>query len=275
MPGKVDQMDKNLPMKGSRQKVVAIVQARMDSSRLPGKVLKSICGRPMLDWVITRAKRSAAFTQLVVATTTNPSDDVLENYCSENKIPCYRGSPADVLDRYVQAGRKFQADVIVRLTADCPLIDPDLIDQTYSAFMESGVDFAANRLPPPYKRTYPIGLDVEIVSMPALEKAWRDAAELYEREHVMPFIYQHTEKFKLSILDHSVDYGAYRWTVDTPQDLAFIQSVAEKFSCRMDFSWLEVIDLLKKFPDLVRINAQVKHKSYLDVDGRVEGTGKK
>ena len=255
-------------------KVIAIVQARMGSSRLPGKVMKEICGKPMLEWVIQRAQGAACINQLAVAMTTDPADDILENYCREHGIEYYRGSPADVLDRFVQAGRKFHADVIARLTADCPFIDPDLIDQTFGAFTESRVDFAANRLPPPHKRTFPIGLDVEIVAMPALEKAWREAIELYQREHVMPYIYQHPELYKMCIIDHPLDFGSYRWTVDTPEDLLFIQAVAEKQSCRMDFGWLEVIDLLKQHPELMKINALVKHKSYLDVDERVRKTKK-
>lgn len=254
--------------------IVAIIQARMGSSRLPGKVMKEICGKPMLEWVVQRALKAVCINQLVVAMTTDAADDILENYCREHGIEYFRGSPADVLDRFVQAGRKFHADVIVRLTADCPFIDFGLIDQTFGAFTESGVDFAANRLPPPYKRTFPIGLDVEIVAMPALEKAWREAAELYQREHVMPYIYQHPEQFKMRIIDHPMDYGSYRWTVDTPEDLLFIQAVAEKQSCRMDFGWLEVIDLLKLYPELMEINALVKHKSYLDVDERVKRTKK-
>ncbi len=254
--------------------IVAIIQARMGSSRLPGKVMKEICGRPMMEWVVQRAQRATCINELAVAMTTDAADDILENYCREHGIEYYRGSPADVLDRFVRAGRKYHADVIVRLTADCPFIDPDLIDQAFAAFTESGADFAANRLPPPYKRTFPIGLDVEIVAMPALEKAWQEADELYQREHVMPYIYQHPEQFKMCIVDHPMDYGSYRWTVDTPEDLLFIQAVAEKQSCRMDFGWLEVIDLLKQQPELMKINALVKHKSYLDVDERVKRTKK-
>lgn len=257
------------------QKIVAIVQARMGSSRLPGKVMREICGRPMLEWVIQRAKRATCLDELVVAMTTDAADDILEKFCQDKKIEFFRGSSADVLDRFVQAGRRFHADGIVRLTADCPFIDPGLIDLTFGAFIGSKVDFAANRLPPPYKRTFPIGLDVEIVAMTALEKAWRDAAELYEREHVMPYIYQHRDEFKISIIDHSIDYGRYRWTVDTSQDLDFIQAVAGELGCRMDFSWLEVIELLSQKPVLTEINAQVPHKSFTDVDDRVRNSGKK
>lgn len=256
------------------RKVLAIVQARMSSSRLPGKVMKKICGRPMLQWVVQRARRASCINQLAVAITTDSADDILESYCREHAIEVFRGSPADVLDRFVQAGRKLFADVIVRLTADCPLIDPGVIEQTFHAFTESNVDFAANRLPPPYKRTFPIGLDVEIVAMAALEKAWREAAELYQREHVMPYIYQHPDLFKTRIIDHAQDYGMYRWTVDTAEDLLFIRTIAEKKSCQMDFGWLDVIDLLNQHPGLMKINANIKHKSFLDVDERIKHSRK-
>lgn len=255
--------------------ILAIVQARMGSSRLPGKVLKNICDRPMLEWVFHRAKSSKLITDLVVAITTDKPDDVLEEFCQEKSLACFRGSPADVLDRYVQAARNVHADVIVRLTADCPFIDPELIDLTLTEFFKSGADFTANRLPPPYHRTYPIGLDVEVVSMPALEKAWREAVVLYEREHVMPYIYQHRDLFKVLVIDHPVDYGAHRWTVDTSEDLEFIQTVAKAINCQMDFSWLDVIEILKKHPEYLKINSQVKHKSFTDIDERVKGGSRK
>ena len=252
------------------ENIIAIVQARMGSSRLPGKVLENICDRPMLEWVIQRAKKSTRISQLVVATTAKDEDDILEKYCRLHAIPIFRGSSADVLDRYVQAGRKYHAGVIVRLTAGCPFIDPELIDQTLAVFFQTGVDFAANRLPPPYVRTFPIGLDVEVVSMPALEKAWCESKALFEREHVMPYIYQHPDLFKIKIINHEVDYGTYRWTVDTREDLEFIRTIAVLLGCRMDFSWLDVIELLKKHPKLAEMNVQVKPKSFMDVDEREE-----
>jgi spore coat polysaccharide biosynthesis protein SpsF len=256
-------------------KIVAIIQARMGSSRLPGKVLMEICGEPMLSWVIKRAGKATLINQIVVATTTETIDDAIERYCQQNHIICFRGSSADVLDRYYQAAKLYQANVIVRLTADCPLIDPTLIDNTVTAFLGSSVDFAANRLPPPFKRTYPIGLDVEVVSMVALERAWKESTVIYEREHVLPYLYEIKDRFKVLTINNDVDYGAYRWTVDTQQDLVFIQSLVEKFGCRMDFSWKDVIKLLENTPELIQINAQVKHKSFTDIDSRVKAEKKK
>lgn len=257
------------------KKIVAILQARMESSRLPGKVLMEICGEPMLAWVVKRASKAKMVKKIIVATTIDTSDDGIEKFCQVNHILCFRGSSADVLDRYYQAARLYQADVIVRLTADCPLIDPELIDNTIAAFLGSFADFAANRLPPPFQRTYPIGLDVEVVSMAALERAWKESTALYEREHVLPYIYEKKGRFKVLTIDNDVNYGEYRWTVDTLEDLNFIQAVVNKLACRMDFSWKEVIGLLERYPELMQFNAQVKHKSFTDVDLRVNSEKKK
>jgi spore coat polysaccharide biosynthesis protein SpsF len=257
------------------KKIVAIIQARMGSSRLPGKVLMDICGEPMLAWVIKRAAKATLIKQIIVATTNEVSDDAIEEFCQLNHIICFRGSSADVLDRYYQTARLYQADVIVRLTADCPLIDPTLIDDTVTAFLDTSVDFAANRLPPPFNRTYPIGLDVEVVSMAALERAWKESTVLFEREHVMPYLYEIKDRFKVLTINNDVDFGTYRWTVDTQQDLVFVRSLVEKFDCRMDFSWREAIKLLENNPELMQINAQVIHKSYTDVDSRVKVEKKK
>ena len=256
-------------------KIIAIIQARMGSSRLPGKVLMEICKEPMLAWVVKRARKAKMIKEIIVATTRDTSDDGIEKFCQVNHILCFRGSSADVLDRYYQAARLYQADVIVRLTADCPFIDPELIDNTITAFLGSFADFAANRLPPPFQRTYPIGLDVEVVSMAALDRAWKESTALYEREHVLPYIYERKDQFKVLTIENDVNYGSYRWTVDTQEDLDFIQAVVKELGCRMDFSWKEVIDLLERHPKLMQINAQVKHKSFTDVDLRVNSEKKK
>jgi spore coat polysaccharide biosynthesis protein SpsF len=255
--------------------IVAIIQARMGSSRLPGKVLMEICAEPMLAWVVKRTQKAKLINEIIVATTTDSSDEVIENFCQANHFFCFRGSSADVLDRYYQAAKLHQADVIVRLTADCPFIDPELIDNTITAFLGSSSDFAANRLPPPFQRSYPIGLDVEVVSMAALERAWRESTALYEREHVLPYLYKEKNRFKVLTIDNDINYGEYRWTVDTKADLSFIRAVVDKLDCRMDFSWKEVIAVLEKYPELTRINAGVRHKSFTDVDDRVVKEKKK
>lgn len=250
------------------ERVVCIIQARMGSSRLPGKVLKDICGRPMLGWVVERVRQSRLVDQVVVATTTDVSDEPVVEFCRANAIACFRGSPFDVLDRYYQAAREYQADVVVRVTGDCPLIDPQVVDRTISELQTRQLDFSANRLPPPYKRTYPIGLDVEVASMAALSEAWRDAKEPHEREHVMPYLYAGVRKFKTGVVDAEVDHGGQRWTVDTPQDLEFMRKMAELLNCRMDFTWLEVLALVQAHPELAEINAGVPHKFMKEIDDR-------
>ena len=240
----------------------------MSSSRLPGKVLLDIAGQPMLARVVERARRAQRIDQVAVATTTDPSDDPVEAFCRERGYACVRGSMHDVLDRYYQAARQLQAGVIVRLTADCPLIDPGLIDETVQAFYREEVDFACNRLPPPFTRTYPIGLDVEVVSFAALEQAWKEATARHDREHVLPYLYEAPGRFKVYQLHYSRDLGGLRWTVDTPEDLELVRAIYAEFGGRDDFSWQEVLSLVERRPDLTRINAGVEHKTFKDVDDR-------
>ena len=249
-------------------KVVCIIQARMASSRLPGKVLENICGHPMLYWVVTRAAEAKLIDEIIVATTLDNSDDPISKWCLDHNINCFRGDGFDVLDRYYQTAKNFQADVVVRLTADCPLIDPDLIDEVVSVFFEKEVDFAANRLPPPYTRSYPIGLDIEVASFSVLEKAWHQASLPFEREHVMPYLYSVKDRFSTIILDAEKDYSDRRWTVDTTEDLEFIRALFNKLNCRLGFTWREVISILEENPELADINAEVVHRSFLDVDDR-------
>jgi len=287
---------------------LAIIQARMSSSRLPGKVLMDIAGRHMLQHVIERTMQAKTIDGIVLATTTDPSDDVLEQFCRSQDIPCYRGSLPDVLDRYYHAALQFHADVIIRLTADCPLIDPDLIDLTMMTFFDTPLlqnlpytsqipdnysrsaypfDFCANRLPPPWKRTLPIGLDVEVCSFNALERACREADQAYQHEHVMPYLYEgvsfpqtkhpaETEwyleqsttprGFRVALLNHNPDYGSLRWTVDTPADLEFVRQIYTHFGSQVGFGWQDVLALLEQEPDLELINSDIKHKSAFDVD---------
>lgn len=258
--------------KGEPASTIAIVQARMDSSRLPGKVLLDVAGEPMLVRVVERTKMAKSLDKVVVATSKSPSDDGIVDLCKERRYLIFQGSEFDVLDRCYQAAKVYQAGVVVRITADCPLIDPSVIDLTVRRFFESGVDFATNRLPPPWTRSFPIGLDTEVCSMDALERAWREAKLPYHREHVMPYIYEQEGRFRVLKVDHEPDYGNLRWTVDTQEDLTLVRMIYEHFSGRNDFTWLEVLDLFKESPELVDINAGVKHKSAYDLDDRVGGS---
>jgi len=267
-------------------RVISIIQGRMSSSRLPGKILAEIAGQPMLQRVIQRAGRAASVTETVFATTTDPGDDPVAEYCDFSGIPCVRGSQFDVLDRYHQAARLARAEVVVRITADCPVIDPDLIDNVVKVLVEGGYDFTCNRLPPPWRRTYPIGLDVEACTFAALEQAWEQAREPQQREHVMPFFYEGAvlepvsrtleaggspRGHRVALLHHTTDFGSYRWTVDTPEDLEFIRQVYARFEGRDDFTWTEVLELVHAEPELMQINAGVKHKTLKDIDERAAG----
>ncbi|HET6846520.1 MAG TPA: glycosyltransferase family protein [Anaerolineales bacterium] len=270
-------------------KVVAIIQARMASSRLYGKVLLDIGGIPMLGRVLHRTELAKMVNETVVATSTDASDQRIADYCLAQGITCIRGSHFDVLDRYHLAAQTSKADVVVRITADCPLIDPGLIDQALGLLaleVEPRIDFAATRLPPPWKRTFPIGQDVECCRMADLERAWNEAKAAEEREHVMPFLYKGVvlepggagyragtsqSGMRIAVLDCEEDLGAQRWTVDTGEDLEFARAVFSAFNGRSDFSWLEVRSLLESRPELLEINAGVRHKTLGEVDARADG----
>lgn len=243
-------------------KIVAIIQARMSSSRLPGKVLKEISGKPMLQHVVERVRRSQIVDEVLVATTVEASDDPLADYCQQNGIAVFRGPLQDVLDRFYQAAKSCGADVVVRITADCPVIDPQLIDDLVRQFLAAKVDFAANRLPPPWKRTYPIGLDTEVCTFSALERAWKEADQPYQREHVMPYLYEQDGRFEILVTNYASDLGSQRWTVDAPEDLEFIQRVFAAFGGRNDFGWMDVWKLVAEHPELSEINAGVRHKVF-------------
>lgn len=265
-------------------RTVAIVQGRMAASRLPGKILRDLGGQPMLGRVIERARRARTLDQVLVATTVDPSDDPVVSYCQTREYPVFRGDMFDVLDRFHQAALHLQAEVIVRITADCPVIDPDVIDLVVSEFHRSHPDFAANRLPPPWKRTFPIGLDVEVCTFAALERAWKEADQKFQREHVMPYFYEgipvdafdltkislatSPRGFRVLLVNHSPDCGTMRWTVDTSEDLVLMEKVFARFKGRDDFSWTDVLSLFENEPNLANLNAGVEHKSAFDVDIR-------
>jgi spore coat polysaccharide biosynthesis protein SpsF len=236
--------------------------------------------------VFLRTSRAVTVTETIFATTTDPSDDPVAEYCNFSGIPFRRGELYDVLDRYYQIARQAKADIVVRITADCPVIDPGLIDDVVRTVLEPGdwrFDMVANRLPPPYRRTYPIGLDVEACTFDVLEKAWKQAAQPQHREHVMPYFYEGVELtrqnrtletgisprgFNIALLHHTTDFGTYRWTVDTPEDLEFIRQLYSRFGSRDDFSWKDVLDVVHHEPQLMQINAGVQHKTLKDIDKR-------
>jgi len=237
-------------------RIVAIVQARMNSNRLPGKVLKDIYGESMLSRVVHRVNSATSLDKVVVATSDTIVDDLVENECDKLGVSVFRGSEDDVLDRFFQAALFYKAEVGVRITADCPLIEPIIIDKVVQAFLNSDVDYASNTL----QRTYPRGLDVEAVSLHALTVAWKNSSKPYHRAHVTPYIYENPDLFKLLSVTNSIDWSRYRWTVDTPEDLQFVRRVYEIIGGNSLFSWNDVLSLCEDNQSLVELNCNVQQK---------------
>lgn len=200
---------------------VAIIQARMSSTRLPGKVLKPLLGLPSIVFMVQRVRKAACIDRLIVATSTDPSDDALAQVLSEHGVECFRGNLHDVLDRFYQAVTLAQAGCVIRLTGDCPLIDADLIDAVARPVIEGQADYASNTEPP----SYPDGLDVEAFAFGALATAWREATLPSDREHVTPFLRKQPERFRRVTVTALADMSALRWTVDHPDDLAHVQAL--------------------------------------------------
>jgi len=233
--------------------VVAIIQARMGSSRLPGKSLAEIEKRPMLWHVVNRVKRATLVDRVVVATSTAPADDAIEKMCLENGVPCYRGSENDVLDRFYHAARAEKAAQVVRITADCPLIDPEAIDRVVRRFQRGDLDYASNDL----VRSYPDGLDTEIFSFPALERAWHEAGKSSEREHVTPYL--RSDRFRIANVwnDSTSLFRHYRWTVDEAADLEFVRAVYKAFRGRETFGMKDTLELIERNPELEKMNSEI------------------
>ena len=238
-------------------KIVAIIQARMGSTRLPHKVLMDLGGESVLARVIRRLSRSRMVSELIVATTDSSGDDAIVRECQRLGVSCFRGSEHDVLDRYYQAARAAVAESVVRITSDCPLIDAALVDDTVGTFVEQQADYASNVFP----RTYPRGLDAEVFTMTALNRAWRQASEPHQREHVTPYFYEHPETFKLASTRSESDYSAYRWTLDTAEDLELLRNIYARFGNQDNFGWREVVMLMEREPELAELNTHVVQKS--------------
>jgi spore coat polysaccharide biosynthesis protein SpsF len=238
-------------------KIVAIIQARMGSSRLPQKVLKDLGGATVLDRVLNRLARSRLIQESWVATTVGPADDAIVEHCERIGRKVFRGSEQDVLDRYYRAAQHADADVVVRITSDCPVIDPEVTDATIRAFLDQHADYASNTR----VRTYPRGLDTEVMTMRALERAWRESSKPYQREHVTPYIYENPDKFKLHGVENDADHSQHRWTVDTPEDLDLLRAIYARFNGRDDFGWHDVLELVESDPSLADINRHIAQKA--------------
>ena len=234
------------------KKIVAIIQARMGSSRLPGKILKDINGHTMLWHVVQRAKAVNGIHDVVVATSDKTEDTVVAAACKKLDVACFRGSETDVLDRYYKAASFFCADAIVRLTGDCPLLDVAVIDEVIAAFVVGDYDYVSNRM----ELTYPDGLDTEIFSFPSLEKAWHESLLPSEREHVTPYIYTHPEIFALGNVRYKEDLSALRWTVDEEQDLEFARNVFSYLGNDC-FGMDKILEVLRTHPEITEINKSI------------------
>jgi spore coat polysaccharide biosynthesis protein SpsF (cytidylyltransferase family) len=236
---------------------VAIIQARVGSSRLPGKVLMDLEGATVLAHVVRRLERSLQISKVVVATTCEPADASIVAECESLQVSCFRGSEQDVMDRYYRAAHENSADTVVRVTADCPLIDSELVDETIEVFRSEHADYASNVS----LRTYPRGLDTEVFTVSALDRAWSEGREPYQREHVTPYFYDHPQMFRIASKSGDTDYSHYRWTLDTRADLDLLRAIYRHFGGRDDFSWREVVDLMVREPQLAELNSRVLQKS--------------
>lgn len=237
-------------------RVVTIIQARTGSSRLPGKVLLPAVGRPLLALMVDRVRRASRVGTVVLATTVEPADDAIEALGRSLGVVTFRGHPTDCLDRHLRAARALEAEVVVKIPSDCPLIDPGVIDRVLSSFLENPerYDYVSNLHP----ESYPDGNDVEVMSMKALESAWLEARRPYEREHTTPFLWDQPDRFRLgaSIWETGLDLSrTFRWVLDYPEDYELIRTIYERLSVhRPDFGLDDILTLMAREPRLADIN---------------------
>ncbi|MCE3046664.1 glycosyltransferase family protein [Helicobacter kayseriensis] len=216
--------------------ILAILQARMSSSRLPGKVAMDANGQPMLAYEISRILQSQKIDQLVIATSTNPEDDMIEEIAKQCHIECFRGSLNNVLDRYYQCAKKYNATHIVRLTGDCPIIDANIIDAVIHLHLQSQADYTSNGV----KRTFPDGMDTEIMTFATLQNAFLNAKTQEELEHVTYYIYTHPENFRIKHYCNDIDYSHIRWTLDYPKDYLLLKDIIQS-QPNNTFSWKDLL----------------------------------
>lgn len=232
--------------------ILGVLQARCSSSRFPKKILAPLGGKPMVLRQLERALRASRLDAVLVATSEDSSDDDVQALCAGRGIPCFRGSLDDVLDRVYRAARQWAPDHVVRLTGDCPLLDPDVLDAVVGFHLGGMYDYTSNTLTP----TFPDGLDVEVVRFSCLEAAWREAVLPSEREHVTPFLYKHPERFRLGDFRRTGEsLAGLRWTVDEPEDLVFVEKIfLALYPGKPDFSYGDVLDVLQEHPEWAKIN---------------------
>ena len=246
-------------------KILAIVQARTGSTRFPGKVLKKIKDKTLIEILFYRLSLCHRIDKIVLATTTRNEDLILANLIEKLGFDVYKGSGRNVLSRYYNAAKKYKADHIIRITGDCPLIDPKLVNDVITHYLESNVDYTSNTGPP----TFPDGLDTEIFSYKALSHAYKNADTVYDKEHVTTFL-KNSNIFKRSSISNEIDYSSERWTVDEPEDLEVIKRVLDYFHPKLDFSWKDILKLKTKKPEYFSFNSKIKRN-----EGSSLGEGQK
>ena len=235
--------------------IVAIIQARMGSTRLPGKVLKEVDGVPLLKYMVERVRKSLLIDQLVIATSNLEQNDVIVQFCKQNHIECFRGSENDVLSRHYECAKIYKADPIVRLTSDCPLADPEVIDAAITLFKKERVDYVSNTVPPKTS-TFPGGSDVEIFSIDALERAYMECKNDYDREHITFCFFKHNSDFKTIQLEQDKDWSEYRFTIDYPEDLEVAKYVIKELKRQKRFGHIkEIIEIIDSNKKLKSLNA--------------------
>lgn len=240
-------------------KIGAIIQARMGSTRLSGKVLKKIVDKSVLEHVIDRVNQSKSIDTIVIATTKHERDDVIVEEAIRCGVKCFRGSEDDVLSRYYYAAKENSLELVIRITSDCPLIDPFVIDETVECFLKNGYDIVSNAGPETYNRTYPRGLDTEVFLFKTLEDAFNNALEKYQREHVTPYIYENSNK--IYYYKNNINYSTHRWTLDTDDDLELISKIYKNlYKGKHDFYMDEILGLFEQKPELFEINAHIEQK---------------
>jgi spore coat polysaccharide biosynthesis protein SpsF len=239
-------------------RVVCTIEARMTSSRLPGKVLMPAAGRPLLEHMIERLRRARTLDGIVIATTEDPSSDPIAELAERLGVDCHRGSEDDVLARVLDAARACDAELIVETTGDCPLIDPALVDQVVEAFREGGADYCSNNL----ERTFPRGMDVQVFPTAVLAEVATLTDDPADREHVSLYIYEHPERYRIrTVRSGRPGLGDLRLTVDTPEDLALVRAIFDELHPRDPAFGLDaVLDLLAERPDLAALNREVVQK---------------
>lgn len=242
----------------STLKIVTVIQARNQSSRLPSKVMMHLCGKPLLLRMVERALLSKQTAEVIVATTTDKSDDIIEEICINNKIKVFRGHPTDLLDRHFKAALEYNADAVVKIPSDCPLIDPQVIDKVLKFYVDNSdmYDYVSNLHP----ATYPDGNDVEIMSMSALKIAWENATRELEREHTTPYFWENPDKFRIGNVEWEtgLDYSMlYRFTIDYMEDYLFIKEVYDElYHSNPEFSLNDILELIERKPEIKQLNAK-------------------